>query len=188
MKKLIALLLALICVLGLVGCSNSNNEKDNYGAEKSTKANLSQIAVDEPLDLETSSGVGVEIAFESEDMLIFYGDFGLFGYDLKANEIKFSVDFVKAVGIKGSVQGSYGTAVDVSEDGNTVVISEYTVETETRGKTCYIDIPSLTYEHGEYEPLENPFNKENIKGSVYPGVKISQIKYMIDGKEWSLFE
>ena len=188
MKKLIALLLALICVFGLVGCSNSNNEQDNHGVAENTKANISEIAVNEPLDLETSSGVGVEIAFESEDMLIFYGDFGLFGYDLKANEIKFSVDFVKAVGIEGSVQGSYGTAVDVSEDGNTVVISEYNVEGEIRGKTCYIDIPSLTYEHGEYQPLEYPFNKENIKGSVYPGVKISQIKYMLGENEWSLFE
>ena len=167
----------MVCVLGLVGCSNEN-----------TQANLSEIAVEEPLNWETSSGAGVEIAFESEDMLIFYGDFGLFGYDLKTNELKFSVDFLKAVGIKGSVQGSYGTAVDVSEDGNTVVISEYTVETETRGKTCFIDIPSLTYEHGEYEPLEKPFNKENIKGSVYPGVKISQIKYMLNDKEWTLFE
>ena len=186
MKRLIALVLALVCVLGLVGCSNPNN--DNLGATENTKSNLSEIAFDEPLDLESSSGVGVEIAFESEDMLIFYGDFGLFGYDLKTKELKFSVDFVKAVGIEGSVQGSYGTAVDVSEDGNTVVISEYTVERETRGKTCYIDIPSLTYRHGEYEHLENPFNKENIKGSVYPGVKISQIKYMRDDKEWSLFE
>ena len=89
MKNLIALLLALICVFGLVGCSNSNNEQDNHGVAENTKANISEIAVNEPLDLETSSGVGVEIAFESEDMLIFYGDFGLFGYDLKANEIKF---------------------------------------------------------------------------------------------------
>ena len=185
-KKCIVLVLALVCMLGLVGCSDSNN--DNYGVLENTKSKLSEIAVGEPLNLETSSGVGVEIAYESDDMLIFYGDFGLFGYDLKANELKFSVDFVKAVGIEGSVQGSYGTAVDVSEDGNTIIISEYNVETETRGKTCYIDIPSMTYEHTEYQPLENPFNKENIKGSVYSGVKISQIKYMLNGKEWSLFE
>ena len=188
MKKLIALVLVLVCMLGLVGCSNPSNQQDNHGVTKKPKANISEIAVEEPLDLEASSGIGVEIAFESGDILIFYGDFGLFGYDLKANELTFSVDFVKAVGIEGSVQGSYGTAVDVSEDGNTVVISEYTVETETRGKTCYIDIPSLTYEHGEYQPLENPFNKENIKGSVYPGVKISQIKYILGENEWSLFE
>lgn len=188
MKKLIALLLALIFVLGVVGCSKSNNEQDNHSVIETAKSNLSEIAVNEPLDLETSSGIGVEIAFESENMLIFYGDFGLFGYDLKSNEIKFSVDFVKAVGILGSVQGSYGTAVDVSADGNTVVISEYSAETETRGKTCYIDIPSLTYKHGEYQPLENSFNKENIKGSVYSGVKISQIKYMLDENEWNLFE
>ena len=173
-------------MFGLVGCSDSNN--DNNGVLENTKSKLSEIAVGEPLNLETSSGVGVEIAYESDDMLIFYGDFGLFGYDLKANELKFSVDFVKAVGIEGSVQGSYGTAVDVSEDGKTIIISEYNVETETRGKTCYIDIPSMTYEHAEYQPLENAFQKENVNGSIYSGVKISQIKYMLDGKEWSLFE
>jgi len=102
--------------------------------------------------------------------------------------LKFSVDFVKAVGIEGSVQGSYGTAVDVSEDGNTILISEYNAKTDRRGKTCRIDISSLTYVQGEYEPLENPFDAENIKGSVYPGVKISQIKYILGDKEWTLFE
>ena len=186
MKKYIVLVLMLVCVVGLVGCSNSNN--DNYGVIENTKAKLSEISIDEPLDLEMSSGVGVEIVFESEDVIIFYGDFGLFGYDLKANELEFSIDFEKAVGIEGSVQGSYGTAVDVSEDGNTIIISEYNVETETRGKTCYIDIPSLTYEYAEYQPLENTFEKENVNGYIYPGVKISQIKYMLDGKEWRLFE
>ena len=184
MKKCIALVLVLICMFALIGCSNSGNR----GLEDSTKKKLSEIAVALPLNLETSSGVGVEIAFESEDMLIFYGDFGLFGYDLKANELEFSVDFVKAVGIEGSVQGSYGTAVDVSDDGNTIIISEYNVETETRGKTCYIDIPSLTYEYAKYQPLENTFKKENINGSIYPGAKISQIKYILDNKEWSIFE
>ena len=99
-----------------------------------------------------------------------------------------SVDFAKAVGIEGSVQGSYGTAVDVSEDGNTIIISEYNVETETRGKTCYIDIPSMTYEYAEYKLLENAFQKENVNGTIYPGVEISQIKYMLDGKEWNLFK
>ena len=186
MKKCIVLVLALFCMFGLVGCSDSNN--DNNGVLENTKSKLSEIAVGEPLNLETSSGVGVEIAYESDDMLIFYGEFGLFGYDLKANELMFSVDFAKAVGIEGSVQGSYGTAVDVSEDGNTIIISEYNVETETRGKTCYIDIPSMTYEYAEYKLLENAFQKENVNGTIYPGVEISQIKYMLDGKEWNLFK
>lgn len=184
MKKYIAFVLALTCVLGLAGCADSTN--DNH--DEKQKADLSEIAVEEPLDLEASSGVGVEIAFESEDMLIFYGDFGLFGYDLQANELTFSVDFVKAVGIEGSVQGSSGPAVDVSEDGKTMIISEYKVETEKRGKTCYVDLSAMTYWQGEYEPLTNPFDKENIKGYIYPGVKISQIKYVLDEKEWNLFE
>ena len=51
-----------------------------------------------------------------------------------------------------------------------------------------MDIPSLTFRYDEYKLLEKPFNKENIKGYIYPGVKISQIKYVLDDKEWSLFE
>ena len=84
MIKLISLALALVCTLGLVGCFNTDKQPDNHGAAEGTKANLSEIAVEEPLDLEANTGVGVEIAFESDTMLIFYGDFGLFGYDLNA--------------------------------------------------------------------------------------------------------
>ena len=93
MKKYISFVLALACVLGLAGCAHFNHEHEG---SDNKKANLSEIALEEPLDPETSSGVGAEIAFESEDMLIFYGSFGLFGYDLKANELKFSIDFMKA--------------------------------------------------------------------------------------------
>lgn len=188
MKKLIALVLTSICIWGMVGCFDSDGEKNNENLADGAKKDLSEIAVDMPLNPETSSGVGVEIAYESEDMLIFYGEFGLFGYDLKENEPEFSVDFVKAIGIEGSVQGSYGTAVDVSADGNTVIISEYNAETETRGKTCRIDVPSKTYEYGEYEPLENAFQKENVNGYIYPGVNLNGIKYILGEKEIVLFE
>lgn len=188
MKKLTTLILTLIYILILVGCSDSSNKPNNSATAENTTANLSELAIDVPLNLETSSGVGVEIAFESENMLVFYGEFGLFSFDLKANEMMFSVDFVKAVGIEGNIQGSYGTAVEVSNDGTTVVISEYNAETETRGKTCYIDIPSQTYQHGEYKPLENAFSKDNINGLIYPGTKISQIKYILDESEYDLFE
>lgn len=189
-KKLVFVsVVAAFLIIGIAfivgGILNGAIVKENKATN--TALSLLELAVDLPQNYETDSGVGVEIAFESDDMLIFYGDFGLFGYDLRANEIEFSVDFVKAVGIKGSVQGSHGTAVDVSDDGSMVVISEYDVETEARGKACYIHVPSLTYERGEYEPLENPFNKEKTKGFIYPGVKINQIKYIVGNKEWRLF-
>ena len=54
---------------------------------------LSELAFDK-LDLNANPGVGVVVAFESEDFIIFYGDFGLFGYDLKNREITFGIDFV----------------------------------------------------------------------------------------------
>jgi len=187
MKKITALLLAAVCVLLPVGCSKTGDAQENHGAAEDTEGALEGIALDEPLDLDAGSGVGLEIAFESEERLIFYGEFGLFCYNLTANKMEFSVDFMKAVGIEGSVQGSYGPAVEVSEDGNTVILSEYTVETGKRGKTCFIDIPSMTYEYGEYQPLEKPFLKDSINGYIYPGVKIRQIKYVLDNEERSLF-
>ena len=196
MKKLMVLFLTVACMLSMAGCKNQNtndisnslNGQDNANIEEDNQKSLSEIGIAGALNLESSSGVGVELVFESEDMIVFYGDFGLFGYNLNTEEIEFSVDFVKAVGIEGSVQGSKGPAVEVSADGNTVVICEYDAETEMRGKACYIDIPTLTYTYGEYNPMESVFEKENAKGYIYPGVQIGQVKYILGDNEWQLFD
>ena len=94
---------------------------------------------------------------------------------------------MKAVGIEGSIQGSRGTSVEVSADGKTIVISDYDVEQDVRHKTCYIDIPTLTYTIADYEPLDNVFERDAAKGYIQPGVKVEQVKYIIDSNEWILF-
>ena len=51
-----------------------------------------------------------------------------------------------------------------------------------------VRIPTLTYTIEEYEPLDNAFARDTIKGYIYPGVKIEQVKYIIDSREWMVFE
>lgn len=173
---LLAIVLCVIIVVGAPGKLNS----------QTIQPSISEIELDN-LDLEASSGVGVVLDFESDNFIIFHGDFGLFGYDLSARELVFSVDFIKAVGIAGSVQGSAGTAVEVSNDGKTIIISEYNAETESRGEVCYIDVPTLTYTRKEYKPLENAFQRHNANGYIFPGVNISGVKYLLDDTECSPF-
>lgn len=151
------------------------------------RVNLSVIAIDN-IDLSAGTEVGVELAYESDDFIIFYGSIGLFGYDLNKKEIIFAVDFMKAVGIEGSIQGSRGTSVEVSTDGKKIIISDYDVERNVRHKTCYIDVPTLTYTISDYEPLDKTFERDSAKGYIYPGVKVGQVKYIIDSKEWIIFD
>lgn len=148
---------------------------------------LSLIAI-ENIDLSASTEVGVELAYESDDFIIFYGSIGLFGYDLNKKEIIFAVDLMKAVGIEGSIQGSRGTSVEVSTDGKKIIISDYDVERNVRHKTCYIDVPTLTYTISDYKPLDKTFERDSAKGYIYPGVKVGQVKYIIDSKEWIIFD
>jgi len=179
MKKVLAIIMVIILALGVVGCADK---------DENISRDISEISIDKPVDVTKSSGVGIELAYESEDKIIFYGDFGLFEYDLNESEITLAVDFVKAVGIEGSVQGSYGTAVEVSDDGKTVIVSEYDVEGDARGAVCTIDTEALTYTKGEYIPLDDAFMKDNTKGYIYPGTKIGDAKYILGNKEWILFE
>lgn len=176
----LVVVLAFVMCLGLTACLFSDPEADTESS------GLSEISI-ENIDLNADTEVGIELAYESEDLIIFYGSIGLFGYDLDKKEITFAVDFMKAVGIKGSIQGSRGTSVEVSADGKKIVISDYDAERNIRHKTCYIDIPTLTYTHAEYLPLQDVFDRDAAKGVIYPGVKTEQVKYILGDTEWSLF-
>lgn len=176
----IIVVLALILCIGLTACLSSNPRSD------ADQSNLSEIAI-KNIDLSANTEVGLVLAYESEDFIVFYGSIGLFGYDLHEKEITFAVDFMKAVGIEGSIQGSRGTSVEVSADGKTIVISDYDVEQDVRHKTCFIDVPTLTYTIEDYEPLDRVFECDAAKGYIYPGVKVEQVKYIIGDSEWILF-
>lgn len=180
------LIVTIIIIGGMVACSNRTQSYNTNSGQDDIRAKLSEITVDD-LDLTVNPGVEVKIDFENADLIIFHGDFGLFGYDLNKQEIIFSVDFIKAAGIEGSVQGSRGTAVDVSGDGETIIISYYDVEKDIRGMACYINVPTLTYIYGEYRPLESTFQSDSTRGYIRTGLEIGTLRYIRDDKEWLLF-
>jgi beta-lactamase regulating signal transducer with metallopeptidase domain len=176
----ITVAMAVVVGLGLTACLSSDPKSD------SPKSDLSDISI-QKLDLSADTGVGIDLAYESDDFIVFYGSIGLFGYDLSKKEITFSVDFMKAVGVEGSIQGSRGTSVEVSSDGKKIVISDYDAEKNMRYKTCYIDLSAQTYTHADYLPLQDVFDRDTAKGYVYPGVKTEQVKYILGDTEWSVF-
>lgn len=188
MKKYIfSLFFVTILLFSLAACSNTEENANTQQNDVAESLSLSEIEVEE-IDLSADTGVGVDLVYESDDFIIFYGSIGLFGYDLEKENISISVDFMKAIGIDGSVQGSRGAYVEVSTDGKTLIISDYDVEQDQHYNTCYIDIPTQTYAIKEYEPLADAFARDSIKGYIYPGVKTEQVKYILDSCEWLVFE
>ncbi len=140
---------------------------------------LSELAFD-AIDPDESPGVGYRIAFESADNMIFYGNFGLFDYDLKKDRMIFGIDFIKAFGEKGSVQGSECTVVQVSPDGQSIVLA---FDTSGKYDAYYIDVPTQTYYRGAYAPMEESFSAEDVTGYVKPGARIGDTVYGHNGTE-----
>ncbi len=52
----------------------------------------------------------------------------------------------------------------------------------------YIDVPTLTYTYGEYQPLESVFKYDNAKGFIRTRLEIETLRYVHGGKEWLLFD
>ena len=180
---LLVVILGVVIIVGLSACTvadRNSKEIDVRGIA------IAELALDN-LDLHANPGVGVMLDFESEKFIVFHGNFGLFGYDLEKQNITFSVDFIKAVGIEGSVQGSHGTAVNVSGDGQSIAVYEYDVPTEIKGEVCYIDVPTLTYTRGEYRSMENTFESSDAVGQIIATVEIGTLRYTKGDQVWLLF-
>lgn len=134
-------------------------------------------------------GVGFNLAYENEDFIIFYGTEGLFCYDLSEKEITFSVDFIKVSGTTGAVQGTAGTDVSVSQDGQRMILVYSDIDTpDAVYDAYYISIPTLTYHCGEYYPMEDAFNPENAVGYVLPGAVYSHTRYIRGDSSWDVFD
>ena len=174
----------ILCTL-LTACLSSNPNGETESENK--EAQLSDLAF-ESIDLESNPGVGFELVFESDNRIIFYGKSGIYCYDLAENEMIFTVDFVKAYGKEGSVQGEYGTLVEASNDGQSVVLS-YTDpdDPEKVNDSYFIDVSSMTYTKGDYKPLENAFLREQAEGQVIPFSTIKDTVYIKGDKSWTPF-
>lgn len=108
----------------------------------------------EELDLENSFVVEERLAYEDDDLVIFWGEHGVFGLALGTSvgdgELIFGLDFVKLFGREGTPQGSHCTAVAVRRDGKRMVIGNWN-EAHTAPMTDWylVDIPTLTYEKSQ---------------------------------------
>lgn len=143
---------------------------------------LSELSFDE-LDVTQRPGVGINIVYESQKQVIFYGYFGLFGYDLEKECLTFGIDFLKTFGQWGSVQGEEGTGVGVSRDGTRIILTDPAIE-----MAYYIDISSMTFRAGEPQTMEDAFSWDQITGEIFCSYNIETCRYIRDEKEWYIFQ
>lgn len=179
-------LLAIFTVIILLLIIGKVNEDIKVSTKRSQGQNheISDLAFDN-LDLDTYPGIGFELVFENDNHIIFYGKFGLFCYDFLEDEIIFEIDFLKVFGEEGSVEGQYGTLVDVSEDGKNITIT-YTTPNETY-EAYYLNAETLTYWRDCYKPMENIFSPGDAIGYVRPGSTIGHTVYVRNEQEYEIF-
>jgi len=153
-----------------------------------TGSSITELAFDN-LDRSVTPGVGLSLAYESDEFIIFYGCFGLFGYNLEQSKMVFEVDFVKAFGQTCNIQGDYGVTVEVSPDGQYIILS-YTnpINPDFVHDTYFIDIPTLAYTRGAYEPMTDVFVFNGEGGQIRESLDIGSTFYTRGGKEWLPFE
>lgn len=154
---------------------------------------LAKLAV-ENLDLQADAGIGLPIVYESDRYLIFWGIFGIFGYDLEEEKIIFSVDFKKLYGEDAypSVQGSIMTAVEATADGTKLAVEYGNPDQPDVGlETCYIDLVNGTWTFSTEIPDSDVYfyyAPDDWKGTLIPGTIIWTTTYIRGEKTWKIFQ
>ena len=188
MKRYTLMILALVLLAGLCACNASQAEDTTRSTEPKVLApdSLELLAV-ESLDGSQPGGVGAVVIYEDETQVIFYTHYGLFAYDLAEKSMIFSVDFIKAYGVEGAVQGDTGTYAAASPDG-TKILLHYTddMEQEDKYDAYYIDAAAMTWRTGKLEYLEEEFDRDLVEGEVVPGGTIAKTCYRRGGETWDI--
>ena len=154
---------------------------------------LAALAV-ENLDLQAEAGIDLPLVYESDNLIIFWGAFGIFGYDLEKEEITFSVDFKKLYGEDAEpyVQGSVMTSVEATEDGTKLAVHYGNPNQPDVGKEpCYIDLANGTWTFSAEAPAGDTyisFDSETRLGDLIPGGTIGGTTYMRGEKTWKIFQ
>ena len=151
-KKTILLAVCLLVAL-FSGCQT---EKDN-------QPNVLEVSDLQP---DTNVGVGTYLNYVDEKLLVFQAEFGLFGFDLEKNEVRFSFDLQKAIGTT-NFQGTEDVAiVNVSSDG-----TQIEVYSSAKPDTAYyIRTSDGSYEKTNRQKFEDVFDAEsdnNVWGDLF---------------------
>ncbi len=164
---------------------------------------LKDILMD-AIDLDTPTGIGFILAYEDERTIIFYGQAGLFGYDLYREKLTFAIDVEKLMGVEAQFEGTGRAAgVSASKDGKTLYLTD--CGEGNRGltavyKTAVIDLENRTYEldttyriydgtqHGKeifsaYDENGDP----STQGYVFPGIDLGTTCYVRGEQKWYPF-
>lgn len=160
---------------------------DIIEGDRSIPKYLSDIAMDTPIDPDTSTGAEVRLVYESSNLIIFYGQFGLIGYNPWEGVVDFAVDLEKAVGTN-EIQGSSPVTVEVSDDGSVVMLYVTDGETGKPGEVCYLYTRTYTYRYAEYQPMEYTYQSSRIVGHLEPAVRLGVLVYTLGDKQWKIFE
>lgn len=189
MKKCTLFVMVISLLVGLCACNASVSEDTTVSTEPKVPApdSLELLAV-ESLDGDREGGVGAIVIYEDEERVIFYTDYGLFAYDLAGRKMIFSVDFIKAYGVEGSVQGDTGTYAAASPDGMKIVLHYIDdVEQEDKYDAYYIDAAAMTWQTGKLQYLDETFDRDLVEGEVIPGGSIKGTCYQRNGEKWDVF-
>ena len=189
MKECILFVMVIILLAGLCACNASPSEDTTLSTEPKEPApdSLELLAV-ESLDGDRPGGVGAIVIYEDGERVIFYTHYGLFAYDLAEKCMIFSVDFIKAYGVEGAVQGDTGTYAAASPDGMKIVLHYIDdPEREEKYDAYYIDVATMTWKTGQFRDMSACFDRDLVEGEVIPGGNIKGTCYRRNGETWDVF-
>lgn len=180
MKKFLLLLAVCLFAALFSGCQ----------VEKGIQPNVSEVR---NLQADTPVGTGTYLNYVDEKFLVFQAEFGLFGFDLEKNEVRFSFDLQKAIGTT-NFQGTEDVAVvHVSSDGTQIEVYS-SADPDT---AYYIQTSDGSYEKTKRQKFEYVFGagpdnpnwgdlfSENDVGAVGT---VTDVQFTRGGKTWRIFE
>lgn len=167
---------------------NKYNLKDNNSSQREESSRREKIPPLVIPHLTQDMSVGVEVIpdYIDDKRLIFHGYFGLFVYDLSAEEITLAVDIEKAVGTT-QIQGSEGAAVRVNKDGTLIQLYYYSEQGDPE-MAYYIDPSAGDCSYDKYSPISDAFSLPADFNGRFTGATLGELTFTDGEKSWLIFK
>ncbi|MEG0502442.1 MAG: hypothetical protein RR525_09500, partial [Cellulosilyticaceae bacterium] len=137
------------------------------------------------LTKDMSTGVGILSDYESDDIIIFHGYFGVFVYDLKSKKMILAIDLEKTLGTN-QMQGSPYVNVVVNQDGSEMILYLDDTSEEIEQMAYYINTLDGSYSYKKYESFDK--SAEYGDSQKYSGDTIESISYTSGAHTYNIFE
>lgn len=174
MRKSLFCLCTILCVILIfVGCDTSKN---NISIKQLPKPTLTK---------DMSVGIGILSDYESDEKIIFHGYFGVFIYDIKAQDIIVAIDLEKTLGTN-QIQGIPYVNVVANQDGSEIMLHLEGSSEESEKMAYYINTSDGSYTYKEYKPFDK--NAKIDDSQKYSGDTLENLIYTDDNKIYKVFE